>query len=263
MTTTEVNTPEVEDTEEEQTSDVNLVKLPEVPQSFLDSDDDLVSAVREDFIDSLEKFNKYAAMALDFNHRDARVQQLLETSDTAEAEAYRDSVEKMEAAVLKMKAEVEKRRKAAETAIGAGLESSPFNQEQVSAFVTKYRKAVLDYVDPDAFPSVVEALGGKSFSLPTIKQLIHGKKSDGSSAAPGSYKLRVQFIEVDGTRYEQISQASKALGVDNQHFSEIIVNAVGDRKIPDREISFQTPPINGKQHSVKVRGLPPKATNGE
>jgi hypothetical protein len=226
-----------------------------LPETYLNSEDDLVAGTRDSFTAGYERAKELGNQLLDLNHREARLESELETSDSEAAEAYRKAVELREERIAAMDKAIEDKRIAALDELSKS-EVPSLPQEVIGSLYDKARRAVLDYVDAKDFPQIAEALG-KDFSIPTKAQLIGGKKS---GAAEAGYKPRFDRAVFQGKEYETTSELAKALGVNTvEYVANAILLVNGGRKISPGVHNW-TLRINDVDYAVQVFGNEPKAT---
>jgi hypothetical protein len=225
-----------------------------LPDTYLTSEDDLVAGTRESFVAGYDRTKELGNQLLDLNHREARLESELETSDSEAATEYRKSVAMREERIAAMDKAIQEKRTAALAELSS-VEAPTLPQEVIGNLYDKARRSVMDYVDAKVFPQIAEALG-ENFSIPTKAQLIGGKKT---GLAEAGYKPRFDRAVFNGKEYDTTSELAKALGVNNvEYVANAILLVNGGRKIAAGEHNW-TLRINDVDYKVQVFGNEPKA----
>jgi hypothetical protein len=232
------------------------VEFAPLPEAFLSSTDEIVEVIREDAVPVYEKAVRFGNIITAANHREEAIESALETSDDEEVEKYRLAVEKRAAQIAKLDAAVDALKSAAVAKLSEGMDSGGISVDQASALYAKYRKSFMDNVDAEAFPTVVEALG--DFKLPTVRELVGGKRNSPAGSHGDIIRLRTEYVIFDGTSYDSVGAAAKVAGVDGQNVAKLFVEKVGERKLPHDKETSVTVDHNGVAKTFTAKGTAPK-----
>jgi len=211
--------------------------FPALPATLLESEDDVVVALKEDIEKNYDKARELFTEYRSLESQDEAIEAaLIDTEslipEVTQLQSYLSKLAALQAAI-------ETLTERAKAAVKESLPSSGRDPEVILALYKREVNAIEDFRIPGVFDTVCAALEG--FKLPTVAEVKRGKPSAArASGGEGSGNLRLNVSKVTAykegvvdSEYKTLSQASVDLVFDNQAVARAAIEAqgVGGRSI--------------------------------